>query len=218
MLKNKKFMFLGVIGIFAMVFATLPSFVRADFSPLSGRSLSVGSSNGDVTALQQFLSSGKDVYPSGSVTGYFGALTKAAVVQLQLAYDIDPIGIAGPVTSAKINSVIGNGQGMDISAPIIYNLTTNISGRNMYINFTSNEAVKTTVFYDTNPISWSEPTTSLGVPTISGVALVDNTFSSSKQLTLSNLNANSNYYYTVMTTDSNGNISVTWPKMFQVTQ
>ena len=218
MLKNKKFMFLGVIGIFAMVFATLPSFVRADFSPLSGRSLTVGSSNGDVTALQQFLSSGKDVYPSGLVTGYFGGLTKAAVIQLQLAYDIDPIGIAGPATNAKINSVISNGQGMDISAPIIYNLTTSVSGRNMYINFNSNEAVKTTVFYDTTLINWNEPTTSLGSPIISGATLVDNTFSSSKQLTLSNLNANSNYYFTVMTTDSRGNISLTVPKMFQVGQ
>ena len=218
MFKNKKFMFLGVVGMLALVFAVAPSLVRADFSPLSGRSLSVGSSNGDVTALQQFMSSGKDIYPSGLVTGYFGSLTKAAVIQLQLAYDIDPIGIAGPVTNAKINNVISNGQGMDISAPIIYNLSTSVSGRNMYINFTSNEPVKTTVFYDTNPINWNEPTTSLGTPIISGATLVDNTFSGSKQITLSNLNANSNYYYTVMTTDSSGNISLTMPKMFQVGQ
>lgn len=38
-------------------------------------------------------------------TGYFGPLTKAAVVKFQKANFIDPIGIVGPLTRAKLNGL-----------------------------------------------------------------------------------------------------------------
>ena len=214
-------MLLGAIGslVFAVVFATMPAFARADFSQISGNTtLKVGSKGADVTSLQQFMASGQDIYPSGLTTGYFGSLSKAAAIQLQLAYDLTPDGIVGRNTINKINNVIGVGQGMDISAPIIYNFSASPSARSLYINFTSNEPVKTTVFYDTNPISWTDSTMAYGVPMISGATSIDNSFSSSKQITLSNLSANSNYYYVVMTTDSSGNISVTSPRTVYIGQ
>ena len=223
MIKKNKFMLLGLIGslVLAVGFMVVaPAFAQVtSYAQLSGNTtLKVGSKGADVSALQTFMSSGKDIYPAGLITGYFGTLTKNAVVQLQLAYDLTADGIAGFNTRSKINSVIGIGQGMDISAPITYNLTNTTSGRSAYINFSTNEPVKVTVFYDVNPISWSEATTSFGVPTISGSTNIDTTFSSSKQITLSNLSANSTYHYTVMTTDMNGNISVTWPSTFTIGQ
>jgi peptidoglycan hydrolase-like protein with peptidoglycan-binding domain len=60
--------------------------------------LTVGSTGADVTALQTKL--------GVSATGYFGALTKAAVVAYQTANGIVPAtGYVGPLTLAKLNYV-----------------------------------------------------------------------------------------------------------------
>ncbi len=65
------------------------------------RSLTVGSNGSDVSSLQRFL---KDTsffaYPT--VTGHFGPVTKDAVMAFQRAFGIDPVGIVGPATRAKI--------------------------------------------------------------------------------------------------------------------
>ncbi len=54
-----------------------------------------------VASLQQFLKNlGYFTYPT--VTGYFGAFTRAAVVSFQIAYGISPVGAVGPITRAKI--------------------------------------------------------------------------------------------------------------------
>ena len=60
------------------------------------RNLTVGSTGADVTALQTKLS----VSPA---TGYFGAITKAAVVAYQTANGISATGYVGPLTLAKLN-------------------------------------------------------------------------------------------------------------------
>ena len=177
MFKNNKFMFLSIVGslVFAVGFlVVVPAFAQvATYTQLNGSTtLKVGSRGADVSTLQSFMASGKDIYPSGLVTGYFGALTKNAVIQLQLAYDLVADGIAGLNTRNKVNSVIAIGQGMDVSAPIVYNLTVSPSGRNEYFTFTSNELVKTTIFYDVNPISWTDSNYAYGVPSISGTVHV----------------------------------------------
>jgi PKD repeat protein len=61
--------------------------------PSLSRSLSIGVSGGDVTALQQFLSTQGDF--SVTPTGYFGTLTKAAVGRWQAQNDIAASGSAG---------------------------------------------------------------------------------------------------------------------------
>jgi len=65
------------------------------------KNLSVGSRGDDVTALQQFLSNNK--FFSGSATGYFGQLTKTAVIAFQKARGIAPVGNVGPLTRAELN-------------------------------------------------------------------------------------------------------------------
>ncbi len=225
MLKNNKFTFLGIIGIFVLVlsFTIAPTFAKADtYSQIGGATLKYGSRGTSVTALQQFLASNSDIYPAGSVTGYFGPLTKAAVIQFQLSYNLNADGIAGPNTKGKANSIIASGLGMDLFAPAINNLSVaSVSGNNVNVSFSSNEPVKTAVFYDTNAINWSnwdDAAITLSTPNISGASKVDDSFSLNKQLTLSNLSANTNYNYVVTATDQSGNTSVVWPKVVRTGQ
>ncbi len=64
-------------------------------------SLTIGSRGPEVSFVQQFLKDrGFFTYPT--VTGYFGPITREAVIAFQKAYGIDPVGIVGPITRAKI--------------------------------------------------------------------------------------------------------------------
>jgi hypothetical protein len=64
--------------------------------------LSVGSEDAQVTALQEQLT--KDGLYTGPITGYFGALTEAAVSQFQAAHGIEVKGYVGPATRAALNA------------------------------------------------------------------------------------------------------------------
>lgn len=81
------------------------------FSPVSktvsvlNRNLFVGSQGEDVRQLQEFLIK-EGVYPEARITGYFGILTKNAVVRFQQKYGIFPqIGYVGMKTRAKIQEL-----------------------------------------------------------------------------------------------------------------
>lgn len=63
--------------------------------------LQVGSTGADVTALQQILISGG--FLGGSATGYFGALTKRAIMSYQTAHGVQALGVVGPATRALLN-------------------------------------------------------------------------------------------------------------------
>ena len=52
------------------------------------RALGLGSQGSDVSDLQQQLAQDQDVYPQGSVTGYFGPATAAAVQKFQEKYGV----------------------------------------------------------------------------------------------------------------------------------
>jgi hypothetical protein len=66
--------------------------------------LKVGSTGADVTALQTWLvANGFLTMPAGVSTGYFGQLTKAAVVKYQASVGLPATGFVGPLTIAKLN-------------------------------------------------------------------------------------------------------------------
>ena len=64
----------------------------------------------EVNILQEFLAKNSEIYPQGQITGYFGPLTENAVKRFQAKYGIEKVGIVGPVTRAKINELIKDGQ------------------------------------------------------------------------------------------------------------
>jgi peptidoglycan hydrolase-like protein with peptidoglycan-binding domain len=60
------------------------------------------------------------IYPNPQITGYYGALTEAAVARFQQKYGIfttpQTLGLAGPATRAKLNTLYANG--LPIAKPI----------------------------------------------------------------------------------------------------
>lgn len=83
------------------------------------KALSVGSSNSEVMALQQFLNMDPDTMVSstgagspGMETMYYGAKTKAAVMKFQAKNGISQLGIVGPMTRAKVNALCAGGTTM----------------------------------------------------------------------------------------------------------
>lgn len=69
------------------------------------RTLSRGVFNEEVKQLQNLLKEWPEIYPEGLATGYFGPLTEAAVRRFQQKHNIEPIGIVGPRTRAKLNEL-----------------------------------------------------------------------------------------------------------------
>ena len=81
--------------------------------------LSFGSIGNEVSCLQEFLKNqGTNIYPEGLTTGYFGNLTKSAVIKFQEKYSsaiLSPLGLlsgtgyVGISTRAKINQILSGG-------------------------------------------------------------------------------------------------------------
>jgi hypothetical protein len=71
------------------------------------------------------------------------------------------------------------------------------------------------VYYSTSPLVTYERENSVDVS--GSTAYTDTNIHTSQNVYLSNLQANSTYYYMIYTTDQNGNVSVTWPQTFQTT-
>ena len=80
------------------------------------KNLRYGDRGEQVKLLQSWLAKDAQVYPEGLVTGYFGPLTKAAVIRFQEKYQEDVLapwglkqgtGFVGPTTKAKLNQLYG---------------------------------------------------------------------------------------------------------------
>ena len=69
--------------------------------------LNIGSTGADVTTLQTILS--QKGFFSGPISGYFGALTAAAVKKFQTANGVSPLGNVGPATRAALNGLQSGG-------------------------------------------------------------------------------------------------------------
>ncbi|MBI2635581.1 MAG: peptidoglycan-binding protein [Parcubacteria group bacterium] len=73
--------------------------------------LSLGSYNNDVHELQRILA--REKFYFGSITGYFGPVTRAAVIRFQRYFGILPgnqitpgLGLVGPLTRMKLNELL----------------------------------------------------------------------------------------------------------------
>ena len=184
------------------------------YTPLTSQ-LDFGARGYNVTNLQTFFADNASIYPEGLVTGYFGGLTRSAVQRFQGAYGFDQVGRVGPMTLNKINSLIANGgwnniPAGDVSAPMIYGVTATVSTNSASFAWTTNENATARVFFNTVPLMINEgDQTSAGFSLRAGqVAANDNVARNAQQVTLNNLTSNTLYYYIVVSTDTNGNVSV----------
>lgn len=103
------------------ILKTTPSFY---FS----KTLRVGDENFDVLQLQKLLATDKNIYPEGLTTGFFGSLTKRAVIKFQEKYASDVLwplgltkgtGLVGKATIKKLNALTNNIS----NTPVTYNNT-----------------------------------------------------------------------------------------------
>jgi len=93
--------------------------------PTLYRALRSGMSGSDVTALQVFLAADGSIYPEKNVSGYFGALTQAAIQRLQVRHNLvtsgspetTGFGAVGPATRALIATLCANGGSPVPSVP-----------------------------------------------------------------------------------------------------
>lgn len=91
----------------------ISSLTKDSFFLILKRDLKLGASGNDVRVLQELLKTMPAIYPEGLVTGYFGALSKKAVVEFQLKFKLvtsakdKEYGILGRATRAKIGEVFG---------------------------------------------------------------------------------------------------------------
>lgn len=183
--------------------------------------LDLGERNVDVTSLQQFFSDNVQIYPERLTTGYFGTLTKTAVIRFQSLYGFDQVGRVGPVTRDKINELIlaGGWTGATPNttyagvSPSIYNIYQSQTSNAATVSFNTNTVTSARVVYYTNPLMFNEgDINSVGFGPIGGFSVNSvNGNSQSHSITVTGLQPNTTYYYTAIVTDANGNVSVWGP-------
>lgn len=198
-----------VIGALAIIMIPAVSYAE-----ILNRQLQVGMRGNDVSLVQTFLAKDPTLYPQGIVTGYFGFLTKAAVSNFQKRNGIDPVGRIGPATLPIINFQMAGGLTVsNDKAPMITGTSVSTSRNSVAVNWNTDEYAKGIVYYSTSPLVTYERTNSVDVS--GNVAMTDESLRTSQNVSIPNLQANTTYYYMIYTTDQQGNVSVTWPAIFQ---
>ncbi len=204
-----------LIPLFALFLLVSVGFGASAHAATLDQQVGVGSSGATVTALQTLLATNSTIYPAALVTGYYGPMTQTAVEQFQLAYNISPVGNVGPITLAKLNSILADGVTvLDVNAPQISNVEVSENGSNATIGWNTSEVAFGKVHYDVSPIVMYESTVSMQEPQTSGTVVAQQGESSSHSITLSNLNAGQTYFYSVESADATGNLSVSLPSSF----
>lgn len=176
--------------------------------------LSLGSKGSQVTTLQSFLSGDQKIYPAGILSGYFGPLTANAVSQFQLYAGLPMVGRVGPLTLARINSILNSVGVLDTNAPVNTNLNISVGRSEAAINWQTNELSQGKVFYDTKPIISLETSQPATQPFISGSVSGESTIGFNHSLSLTGLNPDTTYYLVIESVDRSGNVSLVINKTF----
>ncbi|MBI2054561.1 MAG: peptidoglycan-binding protein [Candidatus Sungbacteria bacterium] len=69
------------------------------------KTLQRGNRSDEVLLLQKILASDPSIYPEGTISGFFGPATEAALKKFQAAHGLDQVGFSGPKTRAKLNEI-----------------------------------------------------------------------------------------------------------------
>lgn len=203
-MKNNKTV-LGLALLFSFALATLlPSTASASLY----RQLQLGMSGADITELQAFLALDSSIYPQGLITGYFGSLTKSAVMRFQARNGISTVGRVGPQTLAVINAQMGGTTGTGTVFAGFTGISVNPSSTSATFSINTNTPVRASVHYSTSPVPASE-NEQQGTVTVGGTqAPVSNTLQTSHVITTGLLQPNTMYYYIVHIVNANGKSSV----------
>lgn len=209
------------LGVAILLVPTLSATASTTFIPINSQ-VNYGETSANVSNLQMFLAANASIYPEGLVTGYYGPLTRAAVIRFQSQYGIDQAGRVGPITLAKINSLIATGgwsASTDISGPWISSVGQNVSRNSATFSWNTDEMATAKIFYHTSPVMMSEgDINSVGFGSLTGsTATNDNIARASHQVTISGLQPNTRYYYVIVATDVKGNVSLWNPNTSFVT-
>ncbi len=209
------------LGVAILLVPTLSATASTTFIPINSQ-VNYGETSANVSNLQMFLAANPSIYPEGLVTGYYGPLTRAAVIRFQSQYGIDQAGRVGPITLAKINSLIATGgwsASTDISGPWISSVGQNVSRNAATFSWNTDETATAKIFYHTSPVMMSEgDINSVGFGSLTGsTATSDNIARVSHQVTISGLQPNTRYYYVIVATDVKGNVSLWNPNTSFVT-
>lgn len=105
--------------------------------------------------------------------------------------------------------------GMGGIAPTISGVNV-VAGRNTAtINWNTNQNAKGIVYISTTRLTTYEREHSVDVS--GATVMTDSNFRTTQNVAVSNLQANTTYYYMIYTTNSQGDVSVTVPTTFQTT-
>lgn len=215
-------------SVFAFFLATAIGFGAHAAHAAVTSQMDLGSTGANVSQLQTYLATNASIYPSGLVTGYFGPLTQAGVERFQVAQGIVSSGTpgttgygrVGPTTLIRLNNLMGSGQVSSNAVPVLSNTFVQYTKTTATFTWATNEPTQGQVYWSTTPIVENEATGPGQTPYISGTPAIDASgFQTSHSVTVSNLQADTTYYYVVRVNDNVGGVSVTWPVMsFHTTQ
>jgi peptidoglycan hydrolase-like protein with peptidoglycan-binding domain len=79
-----------------------PQVLGASASAVFTESLDEGETNNDLKRVQTLLATDPEIYPYGVSSGFFGPKTKEAIQNLQSRFNLDPVGVIGPATTALL--------------------------------------------------------------------------------------------------------------------
>jgi hypothetical protein len=214
----------SLVMLFSLAVMVIPFLVSAE---TLSRQLQVGSRGADVSALQTFLAADSSLYPSGLVTGYFGSLTRAAVIRFQARNGISQVGRVGPQTLAAINAQMGGtissafiqrAPGFTAPATVSLNASTTVNGSSTAtFTISTDMPTRAVVYYSASPIvAFENDNVSPVTVTASGEAVNANlNLQTTHMINSLTLLPNTLYYAMAVVTDANGVVSVISPPSFR---
>ncbi|MDO8564773.1 MAG: peptidoglycan-binding domain-containing protein [bacterium] len=200
------------VVIMSAVFLAPKAFALVGLSGTAGP----GAQGSNVTNLQLFLATDATVYPEGTISGFYGPLTQAAVQRFQCKRGIicsgsvsaTGYGRVGPATLAVINASIAAGGGGgtvgDVHAPIMTAGTFATTSNSVVFSWSTNEPARSRIMYG------------LSFPFLYATApsFVDASVDANTNVVLSSLVSKSPYFYVRESVDVNGNVQWDIPRTF----
>ncbi len=195
---NKRILLLSVSSLLLLT----PLLTSADTIT---RTLSIGTRGQEVISLQTFLIS-QNLLAADSATGYFGRLTRAAVVAFQSANNLETVGWVGRLTRALINGTNPTSQTAAAGGSTIkpHGKPADTTPPSIPTNLSATAVLSTQI-----NLAWTASTDNKGVV---GYRVFRNGVQTSGTPTTNSysdtgLTASTAYTYTVQAVDAAGNVS-----------